>query len=402
MIWILGFLVCIVIIILIVRSIIAPHELDIGVASKDLLIYKDQLIEVEKDLEKGILNKIESDAARIEVSRRILLADKRSKSENTITKNPKILSRLVTATIFLFILIGTFSIYVYIGNPTLKDMPLKSRLAQAQENRSNRISQENAELLVPDENIEAPDDYLDLVSKLRSAMQDRPNDMQGLRLLALHEFRLGKYRSARKAHTQIINILGNKATAKDFVDFAEVMIVATNGYVSPEAETTLRRALELTPNDGRARYYSGLSMAQNGRPDVALRLWENLLNEGPENAPWIPLIKDQIIDIARLAGVNLSEDQLPGPNSEQIDSAKNMSDQERMEMIQGMVTSLSNRLATEGGSVNEWARLIRALGVLGETTSASNIWKEAQNVFSKSAKDLEILQKAAKAAKVSQ
>ncbi|MDC3194541.1 c-type cytochrome biogenesis protein CcmI, partial [Amylibacter sp.] len=284
----------------------------------------------------------------------------------------------------------------------LKDMPLKSRLAQAQENRSNRISQENAELLVPDENIEAPDDYLDLVSKLRSAMQDRPNDMQGLRLLALHEFRLGKYRSARKAHTQIINILGNKATAKDFVDFAEVMIVATNGYVSPEAETTLRRALELTPNDGRARYYSGLSMAQNGRPDVALRLWENLLNEGPENAPWIPLIKDQIIDIARLAGVNLSEDQLPGPNSEQIDSAKNMSDQERMEMIQGMVTSLSNRLATEGGSVNEWARLIRALGVLGETTSASNIWKEAQNVFSKSAKDLEILQKAAKAAKVSQ
>lgn len=402
MIWILGFLVCIVIIILIVRSIIVPHELDIGVASKDLLIYKDQLIEVEKDLEKGILNKIESDAARIEVSRRILLADKRSKSENTITKNPKILSRLVTATIFLFILIGTFSTYAYIGNPTLKDMPLKSRLAQAQENRSNRISQENAELLVPDENIEAPDDYLDLVSKLRSAMQDRPNDMQGLRLLALHEFRLGKYRSARKAHTQIINILGNKATAKDFVDFAEVMIVATNGYVSPEAETTLRRALELTPNDGRARYYSGLSMAQNGRPDVALRLWENLLNEGPENAPWIPLIKDQIIDIARLAGVNLSEDQLPGPNSEQIDSAKNMSDQERMEMIQGMVTSLSNRLANEGGSVNEWARLIRALGVLGETTSASNIWKEAQNVFSKSAKDLEILQKAAKAAKVSQ
>lgn len=402
MIWILGFLVCIVIIILIVRSIIAPHELDIGVASKDLLIYKDQLIEVEKDLEKGILNKIESDAARIEVSRRILLADKRSKSENTITKNPKILSRLVTATIFLFILIGTFSTYAYIGNPTLKDMPLKSRLAQAQENRSNRISQENAELLVPDENIEAPDDYLDLVSKLRSAMQDRPNDMQGLRLLALHEFRLGKYRSARKAHTQIINILGNKATAKDFVDFAEVMIVATNGYVSPEAETTLRRALELTPNDGRARYYSGLSMAQNGRPDVALRLWENLLNEGLENAPWIPLIKDQIIDIARLAGVNLSEDQLPGPNSEQIDSAKNMSDQERMEMIQGMVTNLSNRLATEGGSVNEWARLIRALGVLGETTSASNIWKEAQNVFSKSAKDLEILQKAAKAAKVSQ
>ena len=103
MIWILGFLVCIITIILIVRSIIAPHELDIGVASKDLLIYKDQLIEVEKDLEKGILNKIESDAARIEVSRRILLADKRSKSENTITKNPKIHNLIVRRTLNAYV-----------------------------------------------------------------------------------------------------------------------------------------------------------------------------------------------------------------------------------------------------------------------------------------------------------
>jgi cytochrome c-type biogenesis protein CcmH len=402
MVWILGALACFIFIGLIARSIVTPRDLDSGVASKDLLIYKDQLVEVEKDLEKGVLSKSESDAARIEVSRRILLADKRSKLEKQTVSISQNHNKLITFIILIFILAGSFSIYAFLGNPSLPDMPLQARLAEIKENRSQRISQEEAELLVPDEIIEAPSDYLALVSKLRIAMKERPNDIQGLRLLALHEFRLGKYRSARKAHLKIINVLGETATAKDLIDFAEVMIVATNGYVSPEAEFILRRGLEMKPNDGRARYYSGLSMAQSGRPDVTLRLWENLLNEGPDDAPWIPLIKEQIVDVARLVGVNLAQDQLPGPTSEQINSAETMSDVDRKEMIQGMVSSLSNRLANEGGTVNEWARLIRALGVLGETANASKIWIEAQTIFERNSSDIEILREAARAAKVSQ
>ena len=402
MVWILGALACFIFIGLIARSIVTPRDLDSGVASKDLIIYKDQLVEVEKDLEKGVLSKSESDAARIEVSRRILLADKRSKLEKQTVSISQNHNKLITFIILIFILAGSFSIYAFLGNPSLPDMPLQARLAEIKENRSQRISQEEAELLVPDEIIEAPSDYLALVSKLRIAMKERPNDIQGLRLLALHEFRLGKYRSARKAHLKIINVLGETATAKDLIDFAEVMIVATNGYVSPEAEFILRRGLEMKPNDGRARYYSGLSMAQSGRPDVTLRLWENLLDEGPDDAPWIPLIKEQIVDVARLVGVNLAQDQLPRPTSEQINSAETMSDVDRKEMIQGMVSSLSNRLANEGGTVNEWARLIRALGVLGETANASKIWIEAQTIFERNSSDIEILREAARAAKVSQ
>lgn len=253
MVWILGTLACLIFIGLIARSIVAPRDLDLGVASKDLLIYKDQLVEVEKDIEKGVLSKSESDAARIEVSRRILLADKRSKIEKQTSSNSQNHNKIITFIILIFILAGSLSIYAFLGNPRLPDMPLQTRLAEIKELRSQRISQEEAELLVPDEIIEAPSDYLTLVSKLRDAMKERPNDMQGLRLLALHEFRLGKYRSARKAHLKIINALGDTATAKDLIDFAEVMIVATNGYVSPEAEFILRRGLEMKPNDGRAR-----------------------------------------------------------------------------------------------------------------------------------------------------
>jgi len=402
MIWFLGSAACLVCTGFIVRSILQPQTIDISAASKDLALYKDQLREVDSDLARGVLSETESESARLEISRRILAADKRAQMETLANPAPSIVNKLLAAFVILTVLTGSLGIYAYLGEPNLPDRPLVARLAAAQEARAQRLSQEDAEVQVPDEKINIPEDYLKLVKKLREAIKKRPNDEQGLRLLALHEFRIGKYRAARKAHTRIMKVVGDKVTAKDYIDFAEVMIFATNGYVSPEAEITLSQALKLKPNDGRTRYYSGLAMAQNGRADVAYRLWEGLLKEGPQDAAWIPLIKSQIDDVARLAGINMSNQPLPGPTTDQINAASEMTKEDRKKMIRGMVASLGERLATNGGTMNEWARLIRALGVLGETARASEIWNEAKDVFSDNPKALNLLLEAAQAAEISQ
>ena len=402
MIWFLGSAACLVCTGFIVRSILQPQTIDISAASKDLALYKDQLREVDSDLARGVLSETESESARLEISRRILAADKRAQMETLANPAPSIVNKLLAAFVILTVLTGSLGIYAYLGEPNLPDRPLVARLAAAQEARAQRLSQEDAEVQVPDEKINIPEDYLKLVKRLREAIKKRPNDEQGLRLLALHEFRIGKYRAARKAHTRIMKVVGDKVTAKDYIDFAEVMIFATNGYVSPEAEITLSQALKLKPNDGRTRYYSGLAMAQNGRADVAYRLWEGLLKEGPQDAAWIPLIKSQIDDVARLAGINMSNQPLPGPTTDQINAASEMTKEDRKKMIRGMVAGLGERLATNGGTMNEWARLIRALGVLGETARASEIWNEAKDVFSDNPKALNLLLEAAQAAEISQ
>ena len=402
MIWFLGSAACLVCTGFIVRSILQPQTIDISAASKDLALYKDQLREVDSDLARGVLSETESESARLEISRRILAADKRAQMETLANPAPSIINKLLAAFVILTVLTGSLGIYANLGEPNLPDRPLVARLAAAQEARAQRLSQEDAEVQVPDEKINIPEDYLKLVKKLREAIKKRPNDEQGLRLLALHEFRIGKYRAARKAHTRIMKVVGDKVTAKDYIDFAEVMIFATNGYVSPEAEITLSQALKLKPNDGRTRYYSGLAMAQNGRADVAYRLWEGLLKEGPQDAAWIPLIKSQIDDVARLAGINMSNQPLPGPTTDQINAASEMTKESRKKMIRGMVAGLGERLATNGGTMNEWARLIRALGVLGETARASEIWNEAKDVFSDNPKALNLLLEAAQAAEISQ
>jgi len=72
---------------------------------------------------------------------------------------------------------------------------------------------------------------------------------------------------------------------------------------------------------------------------------------------------------------------LKGPSPEDIAAASDMTDGDRMDMIRGMVSQLSDRLATQGGGPSEWARLINALGVLGDIEQAKTIFANAKEVF---------------------
>ena len=83
-----------------------------------------------------------------------------------------------------------------------------------------------------------------------------------------------------------------------------------------------------------------------------------------------------------------------------MEAAAEMSPEERMEMIRGMVDQLGERLATEGGSPQEWAQMLGALGVLGETDWATAIWGEAQQVFANEPGALEIVRQGARQAGV--
>ena len=183
------------------------------------------------------------------------------------------------------------------------------------------------------------------------------------------------------------------------------MVLAAGGYVSPEAEAVLGQILSQDPGNGIARFYVGQMMTQNGRPDTAFRVWDQLLREGPADAPWIPLIMANIEDVAWRAGVNY---QLPeigtgrGPSADDIEAAQELSPAERMEMIQGMVSGLSERLASEGGPVEDWAQLITALGVLGRTADARAIYENAVQVFDGDTRALDLLLRAGQRAQVAE
>lgn len=356
-------------------------------AEADIQVYRDQLKEVGRDLARGVIAEEEAARARIEISRRLLEADRAGRGGPAAARGSPVLPvALIAAAVA-----GAVALYRLTGAPGYPDLPIAERIARAEAFRASRPSQAAAEAearagaVLPDR--PAPEQqYLDLVERLRKAVAERPDDLTGQRLLARNEAVLGNFAAAIAAQRRVIELSGASVTAEDYAVLADDMVLATGGYVSPEAEDALARALELDPRSGTARFYLGLMWAQTGRPDEAFRLWRGLIEEGPEEAPWMPVIRSQIGLLAEAAGVPYTPPPAAGafpgaaagPGAADMEAAAAMTDGERQEMIRGMVDRLSDRLAREGGPAEDWARLVSALGVLGETERARAAYGKAR------------------------
>lgn len=353
-------------------------------------IYRDQLAEIDRDLARGTLAADEAARLRIEVSRRLLEADRAAVRPEASHGS---LGPLVLA--IAIVLVGSAWAYLRLGAPGYPDLPLAERLARADAAYLNRPTQAEAEAaLAPSTTLPDPE-LLALTDKLRTALESRPDDLKGLDFLVRNEAALGRYPAAHAAQSRRIAAKGAAVTAEDHALLAELRIMAAGGRVTAEAEQALVAALTLDPTNGTARYYSGLMFAQTGRPDRAFGLWRELLADSAPQAPWVAPIRAQIETLAAAAGEAYTLPPLTGPTGDDIAAAADMSDADRTAMIQGMVMQLSDRLASEGGPVADWARLITSLGVLGQTDQARAILLEAQGVFAGQANELALLAQAA-------
>ncbi len=386
---------------LLAMIIIRAREQGEPAAAYDLRVYRQQLREVDKDLARGVIAEADAERIRTEISRRILAADAQLQKRKSGPAQPRALSLGFAIATALLITGGTLGLYWQLGAPGYGDLGLQDRIRLAGERAENRPSQAEAEADVPAiQRPEVEEGYLQLVEQLRQTAGERKDDARGQALLAQHEANLGNFKAAYQAKTSYIRLAEGKVNARDFTELAELKIMAAGGYVSPEAQTDLQKARAIDPSHGPARYYWGLMLGQIGRPDLAYREWAATLRDGPADALWVKGIQGQIEEMAFRAGVEYrpitsgggTAPALPGPSAEDMAGASELTPEEQQEMIRGMVTRLSDRLATEGGSAEEWARLIGALSVLGEADRARTVYDEARGAFEADAEALALLE----------
>lgn len=407
-------------------------------AAREIGIYRDQLREVEKDLARGIITDTEAGRLRTEVQRRLLDADSGVVRATGRGASPRAMQVLAVVVVVGLVPLALWT-YHSVGALGFPDQPLAQRLADASAARENRPSQAEMEAQMAGGSVSAPnagvpndgaddgdgdgvgDEANDgtgldqLVARLRTALESRPDDLQGHVLLAQNEGALGNFAAAARAQETVIRLLGDRVRADDHAMHAEFLILAAGGGVSAQAEGALERALRLAPDNALALYYSGIMFAQTNREDVTFQIWSRLHDISPGDAPWMPVIRDALPQLAQIAGQRYTLPPLPapsgpapsgtggpGPSAADIDAARDMDPADQAAMIEGMVDRLAARLANTGGTAEEWARLIGALGVLGDTDRARTIWTEAQDIFAARADDLAQIREAALAAGVAQ
>ena len=362
----------------------------------DVTLYKAQLAEIDSDLARGVIEPEDAERTRTEIARRLLAV---SKTSDTLERGTSGRSKTVALCMVFATALLSAGIYFGIGAPGEPDQPLANRLALAEKMRESRPSQaafEAAAAPVPAP--DAPEEYLESVQQLREIMQSRPDDRRGWELLVRHETALRNFSAAARAQEQVLRLTDTPDISAS-VQLLDLLVVAADGYVSPEAEKLARDILNRDEENIAARYYIGALHNLTDRPDIAFRLWRPIVEDG-EDTYHTALARSQIEGAAWRAGVEYTLPVERGPSAAEMAAAEDMSPEDRTAMIGGMVAGLADRLATEGGPASDWARLIRAYGVLGDTENAASIWQEAQRAFASDPTAIDILRIAAQDAGV--
>ena len=119
-----------IVVILLLRPLRAAAGARADAGESEVALYRDQLAEIGRDLERGVIAEAEAAAARVEVSRRLLAADaaRQGLQDGAAGTSPRRRRIMATATA-LGVPLLALVIYLQAGSPGLPDQPLAPRLA---------------------------------------------------------------------------------------------------------------------------------------------------------------------------------------------------------------------------------------------------------------------------------
>jgi cytochrome c-type biogenesis protein CcmH len=359
-------------------------------AASDLAVYRDQLAEIERDLARSTIGPDEAARLRAEIGKRVIEAD-RARALAPAVGMKTVPYRVSLGLILGLVLPGALAAYWGLGAPGYPDMALGSRLVELDAGMAGRPAQETE---------------LATLGQVRDAGLDQRlqaeltaiSDLEALRERFRSAFEAGQTQEAVRVQERLLAVLGDAAGSNDHANLALALVAEADGYVSPEAEVALRASLQADMGNELSRYLVGEMFLQGGRFDQAFRFWRPIAEDGMPGSPWVASIRERIGQVAELAGIPYA---LPatattaGPTAEDMAAAGEMSAEDRQAMIEGMVAQLSDRLATEGGAVEDWNRLIRSLAVLERLPEAQKIYDEAKLEFEGRPAELSFLRLAA-------
>jgi cytochrome c-type biogenesis protein CcmH len=307
-------------------------------------VYKDQLAEIDRDVSAGLINPPEAEAARVEISRRLLAA---ADNQRDPPSGSNVRLRRAAAVVALVGLpVVAVALYYPLGSPRLGDFPLVQRSR------------------APD-----PTQPLDnLVAQVEQHLEKNPTDGRGWSVLAPVLTRLGRYDDAVRAFRNSITYNGDSAERR--ADLGEALIAAAGGVVTSEAKAEFERAIAQNADDVKASYFLGLAAEQDGRSVEAASIWRAMLAKAPANAPWRPLVQAALV---RVGG-----SPVPALSDDAVAAAKDMNETDRSAMIRGMVDRLATRLRQNGDDVEGWLRLVRAYMVMGDPDKAKGALTDAR------------------------
>lgn len=336
----------------------------------------DQLDEIDRDRQRGLVNDEEATGARAEVGRSLLELE-RSKSEGVEydTKSGRFYP-WVSIVIIPILAVGA---YHYLGSPNLPDQPIAARLAAPPETQNINL----------------------LVTQVEKHLETNADDIRGWQTLAPVYQRMNRLDDSENAFRKWLALSGEDKFSKGVAQsgLAQVLSIRNNGQVTGEAFELFEKSIKNAPENSTAFFFRAVGLTQQDKTSEAIPAWTALIERfGKDNPPWLNMAKNTLATL-KSSGVSerVTSAPAPGPTAEQVEEAQQLSTGERTELIEGMVSRLADRLEESPDDLTGWNRLIQSYMVLGRKDQASDALKRALGYFSDNETAITALKETAKA-----
>ena len=317
----------------------------------DIAVYRDQLDEIQRDRATGLIGDAEAEAARVEVSRRLIAAADAAEAEKPIEPASSLQHRRITAIAGLVLLpASALALYLVVGSPDLPGEPLALR-RQTPSEASN---------------------VQNMVAQVEDHLTRDPNDGRAWEVLAPVYMRIGRFDDAVRAWNNVIALNGSNAERE--ADYGEAMVAAANGVVTDQAKAAFDRALARDKDNVVARFYKGMAADQDGRRADAEKIWKDLIASAPAGAPWVEVVRHALARNAPSGDAGLEPNAAATPPGDHD--------------LNAMVERLAERLKKDGSDVQGWLQLVRSYRVLGQTDKMQAALADARKALANDAEKL--------------
>ena len=132
-----------------------------------------------------------------------------------------------------------------------------------------------------------------MVKRLAGKLAANPNNPGGWARLGRSYQTLNRYEESKQAYLRAYK------QAPENLDIAlaygESLVFLDQGYVNPTARAVFEQVLSTDPENIKARFYFGIALAETKEETPrAIQIWEALLEDLPEGAPWTSSVIEQI------------------------------------------------------------------------------------------------------------
>jgi cytochrome c-type biogenesis protein CcmH len=319
-------------------------------SDNDIAVYSDQLDELERDLAAGSIGKTEAEAARVEISRRLLAASDAARVAPKASNSAAAVRyrRCIAAIALLLLPVGAGGLYLRLGSPELASPVGAQRVASS--NQQSSIEE--------------------LIAKVEAHLARNPDDGRGWEILAPVYMQVGRYSDSANAWRNTLQLLGDNADRE--ANLGESLTAEANGIVTADAKAAFMRAVTLDSTTVTARFYLGVAAEQDGRRDQAAKMFQDLIDDAPAGAHWVADVRTAL---ARVKG------HAPTARPEPAQAATAQQPDQQAAMIRGMVDGLAARLKRDGSDLDGWVKLVRSYKVLGEADKAQAAIGDAQRAL---------------------